>query len=185
MAHVCSRMPCASMGRTCHVCRWCGLMPPTEASWWRTSASSWAGTWRWSNAATPSPAAPLRSSRIAGWWKGPSHSAYNALLTSKPHPPKIGLTGLLNLRTVVTRLQAAQQNCACARQEAGAPCPSSPLNQSRGPALPPARESAPAQSVGAVAAGQSATTLAPARSSRRAAVKRHPAATSQPRGGRA
>jgi hypothetical protein len=122
-------------------------------------------------------------SRAGGWSKGPSHSTYNALLTSKPELPIIGLTGLLNLLTVVTQLQATQQDCARAPQEAGVPCLAFPPTQSSWPALPPARGDTAAQSLGALAAGQSATTLAPARSSRRTAVKLQPAATSQPRGG--
>src|SRR5258706_12430574 len=97
----------------------------------------------------------------AGWWREPTHSAYNPLLTSKPVPPIIGRAGLLNLRTVVSRLRAAQHECACVPQEAGVSCPSSPPNHSLGPALPPAPESALAQSVVAVTRGQSATTLSP------------------------
>jgi hypothetical protein len=123
-------------------------------------------------------------SRGAGWWKGPSHSTYNPLLTPKSLPPMIGLTGLLNLLVVVTRLQAAQQDCARAPQEAGVPCLSSPPDQTIWPALPPAFEGANAQSLGPVAAGQSAPTPPSARSTRRTAVEFwHHAAPRQPRGG--
>jgi hypothetical protein len=68
------------------------------------------------------PAPGSTSFHGAGWWKGPSHSAYNPLLTSKCLPPMIGHTGLLNLLAVVTRLQAAQQDCTQAPREAGASC---------------------------------------------------------------
>jgi hypothetical protein len=161
-----------------------GLTLPIVARNWRTGVSNMAGgSWRSSLALQAYGDSPF--SRDAGWWKGPSHSTYNPLLTSKHLAPMIGLAGLLNLLTLVSRLQAAQQDCPCAPQEAGAPCPSSPPNQRLGPALPPALERSPTQSVGAVATGQSATTLAPARSPRRTAVKRRPAASSQQRGGRA
>jgi hypothetical protein len=49
----------------------------------------------------------------------------------------IGLAGLLKLLEVVSRLQAAQQGCTCAPQEAGVPCLTSPPDQTIWPALPP------------------------------------------------
>ncbi len=121
------------------------------------------------------------SDGIAGWWNGPTHSAYNPLLTPKPLPPMIGLIGLLKLLEVVTRLQAAQQNGACAPQEAGVPCLSSQPKPTVWPALPPAHEDSRGQSLGPDAASQSATAVAPARSPRRTAVevRRH-----QPSSGR-
>src|SRR5260221_11542663 len=82
----------------------------------------------------------------------------------------IGLAGLLNLLEVVSRLQATQQQCACASQEAGVPCLGSPPDQTIWPALPAAFVGAPRQSLGPVAAGQSAPASAPARSPRRTAV---------------
>src|SRR5258708_389869 len=63
---------------------------------------------------------------IGGWSSGPSHTTYNPLLTSRSIPPTIGLTGLLNLLTVVTQLQEAQWAGVCGPQEDGAPCPTSP-----------------------------------------------------------
>jgi hypothetical protein len=62
----------------------------------------------------------------------------------------IGVAGLLKLLDVVSRLQAAPLECACASQEAGVPCPSSPLPQSSSPVLPPAHEDTKMQSVGQV-----------------------------------
>jgi hypothetical protein len=49
----------------------------------------------------------------------------------------IGLVGLLDLLTVVTRLLAAQQDGARTPQEGGVPCLASPPNQGIWPALPP------------------------------------------------
>src|SRR5258708_15800155 len=85
----------------------------------------------------------------------------------------IGLPGLLNLLTVVTRLRAVQQECASGPQEAGALCPLSPPNQRLRSALPPAPEGAEALAVGPVAVGQSAAALAPARSTRRTPAESH------------
>jgi hypothetical protein len=127
----------------------------------------------WSSSRRPRPSAASCCSPRDGSWKGPSHNTYNPLLTSKPLPPMIGLAGLLNLLEVVTRLQATQQKCACASQEAGVPCLASPPDQTIWPALPPAFEDATGQSLGPAAAGQSATASASAQSPRRAAVKRH------------
>src|SRR5262249_23580271 len=116
-------------------------------------------------------------SRVSGWggiagsWGGPSSTTYNALLTSKGAAPMIGVAGLLKLLEVVSRLQPAQQACACAPQEAGVPCLSSPPHPSSCPALPPAHEGATSQSVGPVTCGQPATTSAAAESPRRAAVR--------------
>jgi len=148
--------------------------------------------WTWATTTPPvrTPCAPTSTSRIcaasgrrswtcspachafplaAGMLKGPSHNTYNALLTSKPPAPMIGVAGLLNLLEVVNRLQAAQQDCACAPQEGGVPCPPSPLHPSSNPALPPAHEGATAQSVGPVAHSQPATTPPSAKSPRRTA----------------
>ena len=49
----------------------------------------------------------------------------------------IGLTSLLNLLAMSSRLQTAQQDCTYAPQEAGAPCLSSHPNQHNWPAPPP------------------------------------------------
>ncbi len=164
--------------------------------WWHDQRRAWSSpsTGVWTRATTTPPArrrrprtAPsppsdgsVRSSSTqppartafppgAGWWKGPSHTTYNALLTSKPFSPMIGLAGLLKLLDVVRRLQAAQQDCACAPQEAGVLCPSSPPHPSSSPALPPAHEDTRVQSVGPVTARHSAPAAAPAQSARRTA----------------
>src|SRR5260221_13101592 len=152
---------------SCHGSRRSGPTRPTAAQGWPTGANSRAttGTWRsWNESQVRMGSA---SSLEGGLLKEPSHSTYNPLLTSKPVPPMIGLAGLLNLLEVVSRLQATQQQSACASQEGGAPCLASPPDQTIWPALPPAFEGAPRQSLGPVAAGQSAPASAPARSPRR------------------
>src|SRR5262249_19015169 len=73
-------------------------------------------------------------SRAAGWWKAPSHTTYKTRLTSKSVAPIIGLTGLLNLLRVGTRLQAARD---LGSQEGGAPCPSSRLPTQLAHSSPP------------------------------------------------
>ena len=170
--------------RWCHGSRRSGRTRPTAAKSWRSGASSraLAGSSR-SSSASQAPAVS-RCNRAGGWWKGPSHTTYNAPLTSKPLSPMRGLAGLLKLLDVVSRLQAAQQGCACVPQEAGVLCPSSPPHPSSSPALPPAHEDTRVQSVGPVPTRQSAPAAAPARSARRTAVtSAGTAADRQPRGG--
>ena len=119
-------------------------------------------------------------SRAAGWWNAPSHTTYKSRLTSKSAPPIIGLTGLglLHLRRVGTRLQAARD---LGSQEGGAPCPSSrlptqlahcspapscPLKHLTAvpavPAVPPVHEGSGADVLGTTASGQSPTAALPA-----------------------
>jgi len=191
---------CSPPSRTCRrryrASTICGSIPPIKGAsrtgWSRRSG----GRSRWS--AAPAAGAgwrPARSRprcrgasrcfRAGGWWREPSQSTYNPLLTSKCLPPMIGRAGLLKLRTVVSRLRAAQQECACGPQEAGVPCPSSPPNQSLPPVLPPALGDSGAQLLGPVATDQSATAPAGTRSSRRTATgPRGPVANRQQRGGR-
>jgi hypothetical protein len=120
------------------------------------------------------------SSRDAGSWKAPSHTTHKALLTSIGVPPIMGLTGLLNLLRVGTRLQAARD---LGFQEGGAPCPSSRLptqpTQPLSPptclpravrAVPPAHEWGPVHALGSPASGQSPAAALPAGSPRRAST---------------
>src|SRR5258708_31901972 len=86
----------------------------------------------------------------------------------------IGLTGLLKLLEVATRLQAAQQTGACAPQEASVPCLSSQPKQTFWPALPPAREDTREQPLGPGAASQSATAGTPPPAPRRTAIEVRP-----------
>ena len=170
-------------GRSSCVWTWATTSPPERWRWKATTmsrtcvASGWRiSIWRLASSI---------SQRVGGWWKGPSHSAYNPLLTSKPLPPMIGRAGLLNLLAVVARLRAVRQDCRHAPQEAGAPCPSSPPDQSIGLAFPPALEGDQAQSLGLLTVSQSATALTSARSSRRTAGRRRRASRREQRGGRA
>jgi hypothetical protein len=174
-----------------------GSTRPTKAASRSGSSRRWGGRWTWSSGPPGGPGSRLARSRLrcrrgstccgaAGWWRAPSHKTCNPLLTSKPLAPMIGHTGLLSLLTVVARLHAGQQDCACAPQEAGVSCPSRPPNQSIELALPPAVTGSRAQSLGSLAASQSAPALASARSPRRTAVKPgHHEPLRQQRGGRA
>jgi hypothetical protein len=163
--------------------RWPTSMPATADQSRRPAPLRRASSW--SSSRPPRPNAASSCCPRDGWWREPSHSTYNPLLTPKLLSPMIGLTGLLNLLAVVARRHVARQDCMHAPQEAGVPCPASPPDQRMGPALPPTLESAQAQPVGAVTTSQSATAPASAQSSRRTAAKRPPASPSrQPGGGR-
>jgi hypothetical protein len=129
---------------------------------------------------TPQPSAALSCCPSGGWWKAPSHTTHKALLTSIGVPPIIGLTGLLNLLRVGTRLQAARD---LGFQEGGAPCPSSRLptqpTQPLSPptclpravrAVPPAHEWGPVHALGSPASGQSPAAALPAGSPHRAST---------------
>ena len=161
----------------CRASRRSGPTPPIVARSWPSGVETKAPAGIWRSWRANLVRVASASNPDGGSSREPSHSTYNALLTSKAAAPMIGLAGLLNLLEVVSRLQATQQQCACASQEAGVPCLASPpdQNQTIWPVLPPAFEGAPRQSLGPAAAGQSAPAAASARSPRRTAVtsRRH------------
>jgi len=155
----------------CRASRRSGPMPRIGARSWPSGASNRGRAGSWTSSSANRARAASVFNRAGGWSKVPSHTTYNPLLTANLPVRMIGLAGLLNLLEVVSRLQTAQQECACAPQEAGVPCLSSPPHPSSRPALPPAQEGATAQSVGPVTYGQPATTSAAAESPRRTAVR--------------
>lgn len=168
-------------------------MPGRCANGWPTASGS---SWSRLSLVAPaqalsarSPGRPGLSTRLshlaatARWSNAPSHTTYKTRLTSKSAPPSMGLTGLLNLLRVGTRLQAAWD---LGSQEGGGPCPSSPpptqlahpslppasppSRAPAGPAVPPVPERGSADLLGAAARRQSPTPAAPPRSPRRASL---------------